>query len=187
MTTTHTEADQRVIDRVEQELLSGRTFFLIWQARKSAPLGGPAINSRGYGQIIATLGRFAAQGDWHVAAVREAISALNPYVTTDEVIAQVAAALQQFVAEGYYDVIGATGPEASRPSAHQHTVTLRQALLLSMLMVEVEEAAGYSGSVPGMGWCKQALMEREQMTFPQHLFPLHAEARERREASRRSY
>lgn len=180
MTSTISERDQKVIDRVEGELLSGRTFTLIQQSHKSVPLGGPPATSRGYGKVIEALGRFAAQGDWHTAAVRGAIVKVNPYVTPNEVVAQVAGALAEFVAKGYFDVIGATGPEASRPSAHQHAVTLRQAMLLKMLMVEVEEAIGYTGSVPGLGWCVQALMEREGMTFPEHLFPLHTAAQKRR-------
>lgn len=166
MTTTTTERDQKLIDRVEGELLSGRTFTLIEQSHRSVRLGGPPATSRAYGQIIETLGRFARQGDWHTAAVREAIVKVNPYVTPNEQIAQVAGVLAEFVRKGYFDVISATGPEASRPSAHQHATTLRQALLLSLLMVEVKEAADFSGSVPGVGWCVQALMEREGMTFP---------------------
>jgi hypothetical protein len=173
-TTLRSEREQKVIDRVESELLSGRTFTLIEQAHKSVPLGGPPATSRAYGRIIEALGRFARQGDWHTAAVRGAITCLNPYLTPNEQIAQVAGALAKFVREGYYDVISATGPEASRPSAHQHAVTLRQALLLKMLTVEVEEAADFAGSVPGVGWCVTALMEREGMTLPSHLFPLHA-------------
>lgn len=184
-TSTRTEQDQKVIDRVEGELLSGRTFTLIEQAHKSAPLGGPPATSRAYGRIIEALGRFARQGDWHTAAVRGAITRLNPYLTPNEQIAQIAGALAEFVRSGYYDVIGATGPEASRPSAHQHATTLRQAILLKMLMVEVEEAADYCGSVPGVGWCVQALMEREDMTFPQHLFPLHVAEQKRRAEGRR--
>ena len=184
-TTTRTEREQQVIDRVEAELTSGRTFTLIEQSHRSHRLGGPPATSRAYGRIIETLGRFAREGDWHTAAVREAITRLNPYLTPNEQIAQVASVLAKFVREGYYDVIGATGPEASRPSAHQHAITLRQAILLKMLMVEVEEAADYCGSVPGLGWCVQALMEREGMTIPQHLFPLHVAAQKRRAESRR--
>lgn len=184
MNDTISERDQQVIDRVEGELLSGRTFALIAQSHASVRLGGPPATSRGYGKIVEALGRFARQGDWHTAAVREAITSLNPYVTPSEQIAQVAYAVGKFVREGYFDVISATGPEASRPSAHQHAITLRQAILLKMLMVEVEEAADFAGSVPGVGWCVQALMEREGMDFPAHLFPLHT-AEQKRRAERR--
>lgn len=173
-TVTRTQQDQKVIDRVEAELVSGQTFSLIARANRSARLGGPAVSAQGYGRVIEALGRFAAQGDWNVAAVRNAIVRANPYQTPNEVLAQVAEALADFVRGGYYDVIGATGPEASRPSAHQHDITLRQAILLKMLMVEVEESIGYHGSVPGLGWCVQALMERDGITFPAHLFPRHA-------------
>lgn len=185
-TKTYTEREQSIIDRVEQELTSGKTFHLISQSYFSKPLGGPPATARGYGRIIQTLGRFAAEGDWHLAAVREAISVLNPYVTPGEQIALVARSLCNFVNEGYYDVIGATGPEAGRPSAHQHPITLRQAILLKMLMVEVEEAADSAGSVPGLGWCVRALMERENMTIPAHLLlPPHVAA-EKRRAERRA-
>ncbi len=168
-TREYTESEQSTIARVEADLLSGRYFHLIANGNRSVHGYASAIAARGYGGILQALGRYAAQGDREVAAVSKIH--VNPYGTTNEAIAQVASGLAKVASEGYYDVIGATGPEASRPSAHQHKTTLRVALGMALLMTEVKMVAGFSGSVPNIGWCLDALLKRENypiypMTYP---------------------
>jgi hypothetical protein len=169
--TTITPERQKVVDRVEADLVSGRTFQLTANSNNSVRKGGAPIASRHFGQIVATLGKFAADSDWATAAVLPILRRINPYLMPNEVVAQVAQGLAEFTREPYRDVIGATGPEAGRPSAHLHPNTLRKGITLSLLMTEVELSAGYIGHVPGIGWCVAALMEREGMTVPAHLFP----------------
>jgi hypothetical protein len=170
-TKTYTDSEQVVIDRVEADLLSGNYFTLRERSNRSARLGGPAVSSRGFSGVMQALAKFAGDSDWATSVAAPALRSVNAYVTPNEVLAQVAASLAKSVHDGYFDVIGATGPEAGRSSAHQHKVTLRQAITLALLMVEVEHGVGYHGSVPGVGWCLAALMEREGMIVPAHLFP----------------
>lgn len=174
-TKTFTEREQAVIDRVEADLLSGRYFTLIANSHKSVPLGRGPASARGWGGAMQAIAKFAAEGDWFASVAYRTLGRVNLYLTPNEVHAQIAARFADIVAEGYTDVIGMTGPEASRPSAYEHPTTLRQAILLALLMVEVHHRSDFLGSVPGIGWCLRALMERENVPVSAHLFPaLHA-------------
>lgn len=176
MSDTTTARDQAVIERVERDLLSGRYFTLREQSNKSVPLGGGPINSRHWADMMGAVATFATGGDRFAATAAKILGRVNLYLTPNEAVAQVAGAIAGVVREDYYDVIEATGPEASRPSAHTHPTTLRVAIMHALLMVEVEMSAGYIGSVPGIGWALRALMEREDITVPAYLFPRLAKA-----------
>ena len=124
-TTTRTESDQKVIDRVERELVSGQTFQLKANSNRSVRKGGAPIAARHYGQIVETLGRFAADGDWATAVVTSALRGLNPYLTPNEVVAQVAQALADFAREPYFDDRGRAQRGLHRPRPRRRLVRRR--------------------------------------------------------------
>lgn len=163
MNTTITEGDQKVIARVEAELLSGYYFTLTANGSRSVPLGGPPIRSGDWANIMKAVATYATWSDQAAATAFKIFGRINLYLTPNEVIAQVADVLAEVVKEGYYDVIRATGPEAGRASAHQHATNLREAIRLALLMTEVEMSAGYIGHVPGVGWVLRHLVERESV------------------------
>lgn len=171
MSTQTTTRDQAVIDRVEENLLSGYYFTLIERSNKSVPLGRGPIRSRDWANIMEAIAKYAQQGDRSAATARALFGRINLYLTPNEVIAQVAGVLAEVVRKGYYDVVRATGPEPGRPSSHEHATDIREALRLALLMTEVEAAAGYIGHVPGIGWCVKALVEREGITVYEAYMP----------------
>jgi hypothetical protein len=163
-TTELTEGQIKGIERTEKNLLDGQYFTLIANGNRSVPLGGAPIASRNWAGIMKAVATYAASGDRAAATAFKIFGRINLYLTPNEVIAQVATVLGEIVREGYFDVIGATGPEASRESAHQHSTSLREAIHLALLMSEVELSAGYIGHVPGVGWALRHLVEREGIT-----------------------
>lgn len=158
---TITPADQTVIERVEGNLLSGQYFTLIANGNYSVPKGGAPITGKHWAEIMKAIATYATMGDQAAATAFKIFGRVNLYLTPNEVIAQVATVLAEVVKEGYYDVIGATGPEPGRASSHQHATTLRDAIRLALLMTEVEMSAGNIGHVPGVGWVLRHLVERE--------------------------
>jgi hypothetical protein len=176
MNTTVTEADQKVIARVEAELISGQYFTLAANGHRSVPLGGPPIRSGDWANIMKAVATYATWSDRAAATAAKIFGRINLYLTPNEVIAQVATVLAEVVKEGYYDVVRATGPEAGRASAHQHATDLREAIRLALLMDEVEMSAGYIGYVPGVGWVLRHLVERESVTVYAAYLPKVAKA-----------
>jgi hypothetical protein len=166
-----TARDQAVIDRVEADLLSGRYFTLKATSNRSVPLGRGPIASRDWANIMRAIAVYAAGGDRSAATASKLFGRINLYLTPNEVVAQVAEVLAEVVREGYWDVVAATGPDAGRPSQHQHATDLHEALRLALLMTEVELNAGWIGHAPGIGWCVDALMKREGVTALAHVYP----------------
>lgn len=179
MTTTriydHEAQRLAAIERVEADLLSGRYFTLIERSNRSTIGYRPMVSGRSYGGALKALATFV-DGDWSASIAAAAVKRINAYGNANEVVAAVAESIAKSVHDGWYDVAQATGPEASRPSAHQHPTTLRKALLLALLMCEVKEGVGPGalGTSGGVGWVITHLLEREGMTIPRHLFPLTA-------------
>lgn len=173
MTETHvySESERAVIARVEKDLLSGRYFDLIVASNKSVPLGRGPIRSSDWAAIMKTIATYAAASDRSAATAAQIFGRINLYLTPNEVMAQVAQVLAEVVRKGYTDVWGATGPNASRPSAYEHATDLHEALRLALLMTEVEMNAGFIGHVPGMGWVLQHLVERENIQIYPWTFP----------------
>jgi hypothetical protein len=172
MTTATLNPQQRLaIGRTEENLLSGRYFDLIAASNRSVPLGGPPIASQHWAGIMQAIATFARDGDQSAATAVRLFGTINLYLTPNEVIAQVAAGLAKVVREGYFDVVGATGPAASRRSAYEHTTDLRTAIRLALLMVEVEMSAGYIGHVPQVGWVLRLLVKRERVSVSSAVYP----------------
>lgn len=174
MTTTDRS---QVLDRYPRDVASGRTFHYIEQSHTSADRMGyyPMVASREYGQVIATLGAAAQIGDRYAAAVADALPKVSPYFNGHQIVAGIARAFGKTVREGWYDVAAATGPEAGRPSAHQHPTDLPHAILLNLILTEVTYALRL-GSVPGPGWAIKALVEETGVRVPAHLLPNVAKA-----------
>ena len=172
MTTTTLNPQQRLaIGRTEENLLSGRYFDLIAASNRSVPLGGPPIASQYWAGIMQAIATYARDGDRSAATAYRLLGRINLYLTPNEVVAQVAEGLAEVVREGFFDVIGATGPGASRRSAYQYGTDLPQAIRLALLMVEVEMSAGYIGHVPQVGWALRLLVERERVSVHSAVYP----------------
>jgi hypothetical protein len=73
------------------------------------------------------------------------------------------------VSAGYDDVIGRAGPDAGRWSDHQHKFTIHQVVMLAYWLAEAGAKVQYS--VPGVGWCVDAIARSEGIRIDPALFP----------------
>lgn len=168
-TSTLTESQQQTVERVERKLVSGDYFTLIVNSNRSGRLGRGPIASRDWARIMQVVATYASTGDRAAATAFRIFGRINLYLTPNEVVAQVAEALAEVARDGWHDVVGATGPGAGRPSQYDHPTDLRAAIMLALLMCEVQMNAGYTGRAPGIGWVLRHLIERENITVPTRL------------------
>lgn len=151
-------ARQRTLDRYRGEVASGRAAGFIAASNRSADRMNyrHMLPARTYGEVIGILGRAAALGDRYSAAVAAALPKVSPWLNDWQVMAGVADAFGDFIRSPWTDVREATGPEAGRPSSHVHEVTLREAVVLHLVLAELTYALQL-GSLPGPGWALLAL------------------------------
>ena len=100
-----------------------------------------------------------------------------PYLNDWQIVAGVARAFQTFLREGWADTRSATGPEAGRPSSHQHEVTLPVAIGLHLILVELEWHLNL-GKVKGVGWALADLYREnlpEVYAYQEYLPNVHAQ------------
>lgn len=176
-------AEQRAAanaERVEEyarDLVSGEVFRKIeasQRSRRSYHGAGP-LGYRAYSEMLAAVARFARESDRHADVAYRIVHDAPLYNTEAEVLAKIADVLAQVCAEGYFDVVGAASPEPGRRSDHSHPTTLRWALQLDLLWTEITTRVDTSTS-NAIGWCAQALLDREHVTVYQHTYPnIHAE------------
>lgn len=130
------------------------------------------VSSQSIMRILESLGRFGRESDWaaHVAAqvARRALTGM--YQTDREVAMHIAEALADCAREGWFDVRGATGPAAGPHSRYQRLTTMRQALLMEALSVELSYHLQL-GSVPGPGWLLEAMLEAENVNISRVCLP----------------
>jgi hypothetical protein len=182
MAQTKAVGREAVLERFERDLMAGTTFHYKAESNRSADrlnYQGP-MREAAYGEVLATLGRFARQGRWQAYVAREAVQKVNLYGNDYQVAAALAEAFGKVVREGFYDVVAATGPEPGRPSSHQHPTTLRQALLLEVVYAELT-CHLWLGSVPGYGWAVAALLDEAGVTVHDAEFPALAREKAKRE------
>jgi len=166
--------DNKVIDRVRQEIADGTTFHYKARSHKSVYGYKPMAPSGVYQAILKALGTYA-DSDMRVDHSFRIMRKVNPYTTANEMLAQVAEVMNEIVKTGWYDTATATGPEPGRPSTHQKETTFHQSLLLELLFLEIElnlRKKGISpGYVPGMGWALEAIIKQEDLFIPHWNFP----------------
>lgn len=147
------------VARVEDDLVTGRTFRLIEASARSSYGYRPPVNRQGWAHAIETLGRMAAQSDPLAAVARRAVAHVNLYGTAPQVHAGLAGAFAQAVADGYDDVIGRSAPDAGRRRDHHRAFTLHECVALA---VWLEEASRFvTDRTFGVGWVVSHLARRE--------------------------
>lgn len=134
----------------EADLLSGRVFALAANGHGSRFGYQPPATSRRYAEIMATLARLASRGDRFASVAAALMPTVNLYGTDAQQATALYRAAATLVASPWRDVIGATGPEASRPSAHLHGWTVPQVMAVYLA---IREAISESG----LGWCADAV------------------------------
>lgn len=149
--TSMIDRDAPVIERVNNDLLSGRYFALVAASERSRYGYQPPINRAAYAHCIETLSRMAARSDRLAQIAVACIVRVNLYGTNGEERAHVYEAAGVALARGFDDVIGRAGPEAGRHSEHQHEFTLADRVALAYWLDEA--TSKFQSGVPGVGWC----------------------------------
>jgi hypothetical protein len=169
--TTLDQRRQVAMDQYRQKLTDGVVFHYGDESHSSADrmsYHGP-LNHRDYAKAVKALGNIAGMSDRMAAAVAHILPKLNLRGTKPQLLASLHRALGDVHREGYFDVVGATGPNASRRSAYEHPTTLRDAVWLELIVSEVEIALGEA--VYALGWCLTALVDELEVRPPAYCFP----------------
>lgn len=170
MSQTPAEQREAAYARVLGEMRGG-TDFARWSFPDPIARYGPPIDARSYGRMMQAVAVFAQQGDWHAAAARSIFGKVNLYATPVEAVAQVAAAITEFMSGGYTDVHRLTGPESGRYSQHaKQAMTEWQMVVLHLLFIEVKMGVTGLGSIASVGWALDRWMEETGVQVP-HYFP----------------
>lgn len=156
-TSTATVRDRR-LDRFRDETAAGVTAGYFANSNLSADRMNRThmATARGYGATVAMLGNLATLGDVYAAAVAAALPKVSPWLTDYQIAGGIAEAFSAFIRAEWTDVREATGPEAGRPSSHRRSITLVEAVVLQLALVELGYLLGL-GRVPGPGWGIAAL------------------------------
>lgn len=117
----------------------------------------PMMSAGQYGSIVAALGRAAGMGDLYASAVADALRSVSPYLNGWQAAAGIATAFAEFQRKGWYDAATATGPDAGRPSSHQHALTDAQVVVLHLVHSEAIRGL-HLGTAHGIGWALRALV-----------------------------
>lgn len=178
--TLYGDREVAIIERVLEGLLDGRYFYLISNSARSALGYRPPTTRREYAHVILTLSRFAAESDALAQLVSGVIGTLPLYQTPPELRAKLAEGVAHKLADGWDDVHGRTGPEPIRHSDAQKQFSLSQRVFLAYMMAEAD-AGNRPDSVPGVGWCLDAIARANNVHVWTHLTPLLEQARKRNE------
>lgn len=164
-----TDEEVAIIERVREDLLSGRSFILVANSARSARGYAPPCTRRAWGHAVRLLGEMAVESDSLAQVATLIVHRLPLYQTPTEAQAHVYEAATEALAAGFDDVIGRSAPDAGRYSAHQRDFTLRERVLLAVWLVGVCAEFERWSSAPRIGWCLAAIARAEGVTTPRRV------------------
>ena len=160
---THVASEQdnprsETLDRYRESVRTGVAADYVAESNTGADMLNhrDMVSAHTYSEIIIILGHLAGLGDLYAYAAKEALRAVALSLNDWQIMANVAFAFSGFIRSDWTDTRAATGPEAGRPSSHVRKVTLREAVVLHLTMVEMQYVLDL-GAVPGPGWCLKLL------------------------------
>lgn len=166
-----------VFERYMRELDQGLPHHYAEQSNRSADRMNyrPMVPARAFGGVIAALGTAAQSGSFSAYAVDKALRKVSPFFTDWQIMAGIHQAFGDVAREGWTDVAAATGPEAGRPSSHEHALTIRDRIALLAIAAECEYHLQL-GHVPGPGWALKRAIQEHGMTVHSAYLPNVAKA-----------
>lgn len=143
-----------VVERVREGMMVGGGYG--YGRTQSSHIGyRPPLNRADWAHCMKTLGEMAAVSDPLAQIAAGIVGKVNLYTTRPEAAAQVFAAANAVIADGYTDVIRLASPEPGRYKDAQRPYSLAERILVDMWLQLV--TAKFSESVPGIGWCLDIL------------------------------
>jgi hypothetical protein len=119
----------------------------------------PVMNSREYAGMIQNVGRMAERGDRMAFLASQVVRSINLYGTQAQAHAAVFTALGEALRGEYRDIVGASGPEAGRPSDHRFDWTLADKIIAFAWAKIIVGDLSY-------GWALTDLAKRESILLP---------------------
>lgn len=176
MTNTTTDAHERAYENYTEKVANGTTLHYMAESVRSADQMGyyPMVSAIAYGKVLVALGNAARMGDFYAAAVSKAVSRVSPFFNDYQIMENVARAFEQVVKDGWFDYATMASPEPGRHSDNQHDTTANQAAMLNLIMAEV----GFNlnlGTLPGVGWAMQRLINESSLVIYSTYLPRVAE------------
>lgn len=153
------ERDAEILAKVTDQLMTGKTFALKAASCRSITGYQPPSQVRSYGDALAVLAKGTRISDRMARLVHVIVGGLPFASTPGDTVAAMYDAAGRALAAGFFDHVGAASPEPGRRSDHEHTYTLRDRLLLSVLLANA--SACYLPTGSRHGWAMQAIIDQE--------------------------
>lgn len=156
---TLTEAQAKTLARVEEELMSGRTFRLVAASTRSIIGYQPPTSHRKYADALAMLAKGAGLGDRQASLIARIVPALTLHLQAGDMVARMYDAAAEALSGDYFDTIRAASPEPGRHSDNVHAYTLADRITLAYTLSWAGGCIlpGHGGA----GWCLELLRKRE--------------------------
>ncbi len=153
---------EETLDRIKENLLSGKAFSLGALSERSVRGYQPPANREYWGNAIAVIVQMACQNDTLAQVAWPLIRGINLYQTNHEIRAKVFENAAHAIAQGYDDVIRRSGPEPIRYSDAQRPYTAE----CIQLDYWLNKAIPCLSSVGGVGWAVAQLAEDNRVFIP---------------------
>lgn len=154
----YNDAQLAVIERVERELITGRSLSLAAQGHKSRPYGS-VLHRQNWCELVDAMATMASKSDALAQLAVAVIGKANLYEDRRGLCANAYDAALSAWGRGYDDVVGRSGPEGSRYDVKPYGIG--DALILAHWLAWGTRSS--QDSVPGVGWCVAALVERHNI------------------------
>lgn len=156
-----TEGEQKQVDGVAENLMSGRGFSLVAQSARSIIGYQPPLGFHKQAKVLRILAAGASISDRQATLFEQVIrdhpaAALTP----GDAVAKLYDSASYSVKGDFFDLMRASSPEPGRPSDQHSPWTLSDILKFSYILSHAK-AAMLPGESPGVGWCEAALLGRE--------------------------
>lgn len=166
------EADAKraaILRTYHADLVSGAVFARAALSHRSAYGYRPPLGNRAWAHALATIAEMAGKGDNYgmvAAAILRPLASCR-YQTGPEMAAHIYEAASAAIAEGYTDVLGATGPEAGRRSSYERPFTAAECAVIAVWLTEAIRLV--AESTTSIGWCLAHVIGAERVHT--HLLP----------------
>ena len=152
-----------VIERVRDDLMTGRYFTLHAASQRSRYGYHPVVSRRGWAHALGTLARMAEQSDMLAQIAVAVVGRVNLYGTDPEECAHIYEAAVAALAAQYDDVVGRSGPDGGRYNLRDYTLAER--IQLAAWLGEATRLMDASHA-HGVGWAVAAIADAESVRLP---------------------
>lgn len=158
-----TEGEQKQVDGVAENLLSGKGFRMVAQSARSIIGYQPPLGFDRQVKMLRILAAGAAVDERQATLISQILRQHpSAALTPGDAVAKLYDAAAEVIDGEFFDLMRAASPEPGRPSEHRQDYILADALRLSYVLSHAK-AAMLPGDGPGVGWCEAILLDQERV------------------------